>query len=168
MKVVKHLFDIGVLAELAGDMLEAEATYCAIHAEQVKYRGLACTVAEALGDTQDAAFWASLVDVGPSEENDKIVFFRKGIRALDSHLFKEPFQIAQARSAAGIATLVASAIKRGGTGLDLPGFLKTPPHPEALRWAKLSAPWENLNRLKRTDTPAFACWVKAQELEPAS
>ena len=170
IKVVKHLFDIGVLAELAGNMLEAEATYRAVHAEQVKYRGLACTGAETLADTQDAAFWASLIDVGPPEENEKIVFFRKGIRALDSHLFNEPFQIAQARHAAGIASLVASAIKRGGTGLDLPDFLKTPPDPEALRWAKLRAPWENLNRLKRTDTPAFACWVKAQDLEspPAS
>jgi hypothetical protein len=164
IKVVKHLFDIAVLAELAGNMLEAEVTYRAIHAEQVKYRGLACTMAEALADTQDAAFWVSRVDGRPPEENEKTVFFRKGIRALDSHLFSEPFQFAQARHAAGIASLAASAIKRGGTGLALPDFLKTRPDPEALRWAKLPAPWENLNRLKQTDLLAFACWVKAQEI----
>ena len=165
IKVLKHLFDIAVLAELASNLDEAEATYRAIHAEQVKYRGLSCTMAEALEDTQDAAFWVSRVDGRPPEENEKTAFFRKGIRALDSHLFSETFQIAQARNAAGIASLVASAIKRGGEGLDLPSFLDAPPDPEALRWAKLDAPWENLNRLKQTDPLAFACWVKAQELE---
>jgi hypothetical protein len=164
IKVLKHLFDIAVLAELALNLDEAEATYRAIHAEQVKYRGLSCTMAEALEDTQDAAFWVSRVDGRPPEENEKTAFFRKGIRALDSHLFSETFQIAQARNAAGIASLVASAIKRGGEGLDLPSFLNAPPDPEALRWAKLDAPWENLNRLKQTDPVAFACWVKAQEL----
>jgi len=164
IKVVKHLFDIAVLAELARNLDEAKATYRAIHAEQVKYRGLSCTMAEALADTQDAAFWVSRVDGRPPEENEKTEFFRKGIRALDSHLFSEPFQIAQARHAAGIATLVASAIKTGRTDLDLPRFLTGELDPESLRWAKLDAPWENLNRLKQTDPLAFACWVKAQEL----
>ena len=164
IKVVKHLFDIAVLAELARNLDEAKATYRAIHAEQVKYRGLSCTMAEALEDTQDAAFWVSRVDGRPPEENEKTEFFRKGIRALDSHLFSEPFQIAQARNAAGIASLVASAIKTGRTDLDLPRFLTDELDPESLRWAKLDAPWENLNRLKQTDPLAFACWLKAQEL----
>ena len=164
IKVVKHLFDIAVLAELARNLDEAKATYRAIHAEQLKYRGLSCTMAEALEDTQDAAFWVSRVDGRPPEENEKTEFFRKGIRSLDSHLFSEPFQIAQARHAAGIATLVASAIKTGRTDLDLPRFLTGELDPESLRWAKLDAPWENLNRLKQTDPLAFACWVKAQEL----
>jgi hypothetical protein len=164
IKVVKHLFDIAVLAELARNLDEAKATYRAIHAEQVKYRGLSCTMAEALEDTQDAAFWVSRVDGRPPEENEKTEFFRKGIRALDSHLFSEPFQIAQARHAAGIATLLASAIKTGRTDLDLPRFLTGELDPESLRWAKLDAPWENLNRLKQTDPLAFACWLKAQEL----
>jgi hypothetical protein len=170
IKVVKHLFDISVLAGMAGNIAETEGTYRAVHAEQVKYRALDCGLAEALEDTQDAAFWVSRVDGRPPEENEKTVFFRKGLRSLDSHLFSEPFQIAQARNAAGIAALVASALKRGETTLDLPAFVTSEPNPEDLRWAKLDAPWENLNRLKQTDPVAFACWIKAQDLEspPAS
>ncbi len=166
IKVVKHLFDISLLARMAGNLAETEATYRAVHAEQVKYRALDCGLAEALADTQDAAFWVSRVDGRPPEENEKTIFFRKGIRALDSHLFSEPFQIAQSRNAAGIAALVASALKRGATNLDLPAFVSSEPNPENLRWAKLDAPWEHLNRLKQTDPAAFACWLKAQELSP--
>jgi hypothetical protein len=164
IKVVKHLFDIAVLARMAADIAETEATYRAVHAEQVKYRELNCAVSEALADTQDAAFWVSRVDGRPPEENEKTEFFRKGIRALDSHLFSEPFQNAQARQAAGIAALAASAIKTRRTDLDLPRFLTGDLDPESLRWAKLATPWENLNRLKQTDPLAFACWLKAQEL----
>lgn len=165
IKVVKHLFDISVLAGMSGNIAETEATYRAVHAEQVKYRALDCGLAEALADTQDAAFWVSRVDGRPPEETEKTAFFRKGIRALDSHLFSETFQIAQARNAAGIAALVASALKLGSTKLDLSAFVASEPNPEDLRWAKLEAPWENLNRLKQTDPVAFACWIKAQELE---
>jgi len=168
IKVLKHLFDISVLAGMAGSIAETEATYRAVHAQQVKYRALDCGLAEALADTQDAAFWASRVDGRPPEENEKTVFFRKGIRALDSHLFSEPFQIAQSRNAAGIAALLASALKRGATTLDLPAIVSNEPNPEDLRWTKLDAPWENLNRLKQTDPVAFAYWIKAQELESAA
>lgn len=165
IKVVKHLFDISLLARMAGKIAETEATYRAVHAEQVKYRALDCGLAGALEDTQDAAHWVSRVDEPPPKENEKTVFFRKGIRALDSHLFSEPFQIGQARDAAGIAAMVASALKLGATNLDLPAIVSSEPNPEDLRWAKLDGPWENLNRLKQTDLAAFAYWIKAQELE---
>jgi len=168
IKVVKHLFDISVLARMAGNIAETNATYRAVHAAQVKYRALDCGLAEALADTQDAAHWVSRVDEPPPKENEKTIFFRKGIRALDSHLFSESFQIAQARDAAGIAALVASALKRGATNLDLPAIVFSEPNPEDLRWAKLDAPWENLNRFKITDLAAFAYWIKAQELESAA
>lgn len=168
IKVVKHLFDISVLAGMAGNIAETQATYRAVHTEQVKYRALDCGLAEALTDTQDAAHWVSRVDGRPPEENEKTIFFRKGIRALDSHLFSEPFQIAQSRNAAGIAALVASALKLGAKTLDLPAFVASEPNIEDLRWAKLDAPWENLNRLKQTDPLAFACWIKAQALESST
>ena len=147
IKVLKHLFDISVLARMAGNIAETNATYWAVHAEQVKYRALDCGLAEALADTQDAAHWVSRVDEPPPKENEKTIFFR---------------------DAAGIAALVASALKRGATNLDLPAFVSSEPNPEDLRWAKLDAPWENLNRFKTTDLAAFAYWIKAQELESAA
>lgn len=163
IKVVKHLFDIGVLAGEATDPAQTIATYRAIHAEQTKYRKLDCSLAEALADTQDAAFWVARGD-GRGQENEKTEFFRRGIRAMDSHLFNKPFQFAQARVAAGRAALVAELIRAEAQSFDLAGFLRSEPDLETLRWAKLVDPWENLNRLKQTDHVAFACWLKAQEI----
>jgi hypothetical protein len=57
MKVVKHLFDVGELAVIAGNHFDAVRSYRAIHAEQLRWRGGEWTIDQTLDDTQDAAFW---------------------------------------------------------------------------------------------------------------
>jgi len=164
IKVVKHLFDVGELATLASDMGETIRTYRRIHSEQTKYRHIECSIDQALADTQDAAFWVARVDSRPREENDKIEFFRKGIRAMDSHLFSQPFHRAESRLAAGRAALIAELIRTGQENFDLPAFVGADPDLDAMREAQLGDPWNNLNRLKQTDLRAFACWHRAQEI----
>lgn len=164
IKVVKHLFDIGELALHANDLAETLATYGNVHAEQIQYRGQSYTIDEALDDTQDAAFWMARVDGKPREEHERIDFFRNGMRALDSHLFTQPFRRIEARIAAGRAALAAELIRQQTTTFDLPEFLSADPNLFNLAEASLKESWQNLNRLKQTDVKAFECWYQAQQI----
>lgn len=164
IKVVKHLFDVGELSTLVGSLDETLETYRRVHEQQCLYRGGAWTVAETLSDTLDAAFWVSRIDGRPTEENEKIAFFRQGIRALDSHLFDVPFQRAEARLAAGRAALAAHLLREGITRFDLAAFAAAEPDVAALAEASLDGVWSNLNRLMQTDLKAFECWHRAQSL----
>ena len=162
MKVVKHLFDVGELSIIAGNLNDAVQTYRAVHAEQLRWGRDECTIDQALDDTQDAAFWVCRRDLRPQETHKKIDFFGDGIRALDSHLFNQPFQIAESRLAAGRAALVAELIRQGQTQFDLTAFLAAEIDINTVRAANLNASWINLNRLKKTDAKAFECWNQAQ------
>lgn len=164
MKVVKHLFDVGELAAIAGNFSDAVQTYRAVHAEQLRWRGGEWTTDQTLDDTQDAAFWVCRRDLRPLESHEKIDFLGNGIRALDSHLFSQPFQIAESRLAAGRAALVAELIRQGHGDFDLPEFLAAGIDLDTLRDASLEGAWSNLNRLKQTDPKAFECWHLAQRI----
>lgn len=165
MKVVKHLFDVAELAAIAGNLTDAVQTYRAVHAEQLQWRGGEWTVNQTLDDTQDGAFWVCRRDLRPKETHAKIDFFGDGIRALDSHLFNQPFQIAESRLAAGRAALVAEWIRKEQSDFQLPGFLAAGVDLQAIRDVSLDGAWIHLNRLKQTDPKAFECWHAAQALK---
>ena len=164
MKVVKHLFDVGELAAHAVNQANAVKTYRAIYEEQLRWRGGDWTTNETLNDTQDAAFWVCRRDLRPKENHEKIDFFGDGIRAMDSHLFNQPFQRAESRAAAARAALAAEWIRQERGNFDLSGFLFKEYDLEAIRDATLEGNWTNLNRLKQTDPKAFECWLQAQHL----
>lgn len=168
MKVVKHLFDVAELAAIAGNLSDAVQTYRAVHAEQLRWGREKCTIDQALDDTQDAAFWVCRRDLRPQETHEKIDFFGDGIRAMDSHLFNQPFQIAESRLAAARAALVAEWIRQEQTGFYLPAFLAAEIDLAVIGDANLDGAWTNLNRLKQTDPKAFECWYAAQGLRQAN
>ncbi len=162
MKVVKHLFDVAELAAIADNLTDAVQTYRAVHAEQLHWRGGEWTTNQTLDDTQDAAFWVCRRDLRPQETHAKIDFFGDGIRAMDSHLFNQPFQIAESRLAAGRAALVAELFRQDQMQFDLPAFLAAEIDLNTIRDANLDGAWSNLNRLKQTDPKAFECWHRAR------
>jgi hypothetical protein len=172
IKVLKHLFDLGVLAELGENMADAIASYERIFEEQLKFRadvfqqrGIEMTPDLALDDSQDAAFWAARVGGRrlPTNE-DKLTFMQSGIRALRSHLFTEPFAPAQTRLAAGRATLIAEIVRKGSTDFDLPSALGAPLDAEYINGTKLEGSWADLNTIKGTNTDAYVLWEQAQRL----
>jgi len=165
MKVVKHLFDIGELTTIAGNLANVLQTYRAVHAEQLRWRGGKWTIDQTLDDTQDAAFWVCRRDLRPRESHEKIDFFGDGIRALDSHLFNQPFQIAESRLAAARAALVAEWVRQEKSDFNIQSFLSAEIDVEAIREASLEGSWANLNRLKQTDAKAFECWHMAQRIK---
>ncbi len=163
MKVVKHLFDVGELAAITGNLHNAVKTYHAVHAEQLKWREGKWTIDQTLDDTQDASFWVCRRNLLiPSEKHARIEFFGNGISALDTHLFNQPFKTAESRLAAGRATLVAECIRQGHVDFDLQSFIAAEIDIKSIRDASLDGGWTILNRLKKTDPKAFECWHQAQ------
>jgi len=87
---------------------------------------------------------------------------------MDSHLFNQPFQIAESRLAAARAALIAEWVRQEQSDFDLPAFLAAGIDLEAIRDASLDGAWTNLNGLKKTDPKAFECWHQAQSMRQST
>ena len=142
IKVIKHLYDIGILADMADDADSAITTYAAIHAEQLRFRGIDHSVEETLLDTQTAAYHVCRLGGKKQEAADELTLqhrdiLGKGIGSLESHLFSEPFRQADSQIAAAKAALAAQMISSKSTDFNIAGFLATEPDLVQLRAAEL-------------------------------
>jgi len=170
IKVIKHLYDIGVLADIAADTGETITTYRNIHAEQIKFRGVDHSLEDTLRDTQMAAY--HVCRIGGQKQNAADLealahreILAKGIAALGSHLFAEPFQRAESRLAAAKAALTARMILHNATDFNIPAFLSESYNPIDLKTAELTGPWEHISQpLKKGNIEAFRIWHQAQLL----
>lgn len=172
IKVIKHLYDIGVLADIATNTGEVIATYRNIHAEQIKFRGTDHTLADALHDTQTAAYHVCRIGGPKQNAADALALeqrgiLARGIAALDSHLFTEPFQRAESQIAAAKAALAARMILHDATDFNISGFLSESYDSDDFKAAELTGSWEHISQpLKRGNFPAFRIWHRAQSLIP--
>jgi hypothetical protein len=165
MQVVKHLFDVGQLAAIADNLNETIKTYTTIHAEQIRYRKLEVNLSACLNDTQEAALGVSLVEGLQKPSSDsRQNFFRRGIVALDSHLFTERFDAQAYRTAAARAALVAELVRHNKADYNLSQFIAQELDIPKLIAATLSSPLDTLNKIKKTAPAAFVCWLEIQQL----
>lgn len=166
IKVAKHLFDLGELAMVADTFEETVKTYQAVHQEQQKYRGVEFEIDACLDDTQDVAYWTSIPRIPKQPENkEKYDYMRQGIESLKTHLIDGSFGVEAYRNAAGRAALVAELVRREQVDFNLPEFLTAPLDIDRIKAATLDGAWKYLEGLRKTETNAFVCWVRAQELK---
>lgn len=170
IKVIKHLYDIGVLADLAADTGETITTYRNIHAEQIKFRGVDHSLEDTLRDTQMAAYHVCRIggqkqNAANSEALAHREILTKGIAALGSHLFTEPFQRAEPQLAAAKAALTANMILHNAKDFNISAFLSQSYNSADLKNAELTGPWEHISQpLKKGNIEAFRIWHQAQFL----
>jgi|GEM_PF-430295 len=171
IKVIKHLFDIGVLAEISTDTVEAITTYRNIHAEQIKFRGVNHTLEDTLRDSQRAAYHVCRLGGQKETAGDETALkhreiLAKGISSLASHLFSDHFQRADSQISAARAALSAQMILHNATGFNISAFLSESYDPLDLKAAELTGPWEHISQpLKKGNIEAFRIWHQAQLLE---
>lgn len=174
IKIVKHLFDIAELTNLASDANAIISTYTAIHAEQLEFRTGEWSIEETLADTQRAAYHVcrlggSKQNLGDETSQEHREILKNGISSLGSHLFNQPFQRADAQIAAAKATLTAQLIASKATTFDLAEFINENPDIPSLKPAQLYNDWEHISApLKKGNIEAFRIWLKAQELQSTS
>ena len=167
IRVAKQLFDVGELFA-ASTNLEMVAKSYAIHFEhQKRYRGLDCSIEDALEDTLAAAYTLSQIGLKHGEENDRTTFFRDGIKALNTHLLGGGFNPVAAKTPAARAALVATILKANRFDRTLEQLQTVPTDTEVLRTLRIDGRWQKLHTLRKTNLEAFYLWHQAHLIDAA-
>lgn len=163
MQIVKQLFDVGELFNLAEDVTAVRRVYQRVFDLENVYRGGGLTAKDSLDDTLDAALMLSLHRLKGVKDLPEAVLLEDGVRKLTSHLVNHRFNLDTAKLAAAKAALVARLIADEGSGPSLEAF-RTIPTPEELRLLKIEGEWERLNRLMSVNPEAFWYWYQTSRL----
>jgi hypothetical protein len=165
MDIVKQLFDIGVLFDVATDLAVVATSYEATHANQCRYRKTSYTLDQTLDDTLNACVALSEHGMrGALRVGERGPYFQEGIQNLEGHLVTDRFALDQARVAAGKAACVAAWIKHRPPDVSLEQMRFNVAQIQGLQDAEIRDPWRPLTRLKGGNPEAFFYWRRAQQL----
>jgi Nucleotidyl transferase AbiEii toxin, Type IV TA system len=164
MQIVKQLFDVGELFNLAEDLTAVRRIYQKVFAQENEYRGGGFTPADALEDTLQASLSLSMHKLKGVKDSSEAILLEDGARKLTSHLVDHRFNLDMAKLAAAKAALVAKLIGSEAAGSSLEVF-KTIPPPEEIRKLRIEGEWEHLNRLMSVNPEAFWYWYQASRME---
>lgn len=163
MQIVKQLFDVGELFNLAEDLTEVRRVYQKVFALENEYRGGGFTPADALEDTLQASLSLSKHQIKGVNDSPDALTLVDGVRKLKSHLVDHNFTLDMAKLAGAKAALMARLIACEESGQSLEIY-KTIPPPEEIRLLNIDGDWERLNRLKSVNPAAFWYWYQASNL----
>jgi predicted nucleotidyltransferase component of viral defense system len=162
LDIVKQLYDVAALFDVAANLSPVAEAYERTVAKQNLYRNTSYAVTATLADSVEAAYLLSQHGLrgGVNDENASALI--EGIRALDGHLLQESFRHDQARIASGKVALLACLLLQSNRAVSLGKHRYLSSNVAALRTAALRAPWASLQRLRGGNTEAFFYWWKAQ------
>ncbi len=162
--VVKQLFDVGVLFDVATDIDKAAQVYAALHVNQCRYRNAAYTVEQTLRDTIDSCLGLTWCELrGPGKDDPMGMYLKDGVQRLQSHIVNGRFDKDPSHVAAGKAACAAALIlRRPQIALESIRFKNV--SIEELGKAKITGDWATLERLRGGNPEAFFYWWQAQRL----
>lgn len=163
MQIVKQLFDVGELFNLAEDLTAVRRVYRRVFDLENVYRGGGFTVNDALEDTLNASLSLCLHRLKGIKNAPEALMLEDGARKLMSHLVNYRFNLVMAKLAAAKAALITRLIANKDSGSSLEAFRAIPPL-EELRQLMITGEWERLNRLKAVNSEAFQYWYQASTL----
>lgn len=164
MQIVKQLFDVGELFNIAEDLTEVRRVYKKVFDLENVYRGNGFEPADALEDTLQASLSLSRHRLkGVKDNTPEALMLEDGARKLTSHLVNHRFNLDDAKLAAAKSALVARLIANEDSGQSLAAF-RTVLNTDSLRELMITGDWERLNRLKSTNPEAFWYWYQASRL----
>jgi nucleotidyltransferase AbiEii toxin of type IV toxin-antitoxin system len=163
MQIVKQLFDVGELFNLAEDLTAVRRVYQKVFSLENAYRGGGFTPADALEDTLQASLSLSMHQLKGVKDSPEALMLVDGVRKLTSHLVDHHFTLDMAKLAAAKAALVARLITSEESGPSLEAFRSVPTN-EELGQLMITGEWERLNRLKNINPEAFWYWYQASKL----
>jgi hypothetical protein len=119
-KIVKHLFDIGELFNVASDVHVLQNVYGKLAAAEIGYRQGKWDARECLEDAIRTARLVTALAVSRDDLHpENAALLRLGIDQLAGHLLGIRFTTIDAAIAAGKAALLATVIKNGATGTPI-------------------------------------------------
>lgn len=158
MEIIKQLYDIGNLVDVATDMQIIKPTYNTIVKTEIAYRNLKdIPPAEVLEDTYQTALCISLRGADGKGNFEELL---KGIQAVRGFIFSEPFHLDKAVTSAAKAAYVSQLIAKDEKEIE------KYTDPQQIAEATIEAPNNTrLQRLKKSNPEAFFYWWKATQLK---
>lgn len=164
MQIMKQLFDVGELFEIAEDIPTIRRVYHKVFALENEYRGGNFTPGQTLDDTLDAALRISKHGLKGVHEDPEAVKLLTGVSKLAGHLVNYRFNPDRAKVAAAKAALLSRLILAEGQNESL-AYWRTPPDIKAVGELTIVGDWERLQRLRSTSPEAFYYWYQAAILQ---
>ena len=101
MEIIKQLYDVMTLIEVAEDFTEVRETYYSLVQDEIAYRGLDIGPGDALRDTYNAA--VSIASRGKVSKEDYVSYLQ-GLRDVRSHIYVENFSAEEASKRVPVVT----------------------------------------------------------------
>lgn len=160
MQIVKQLFDVGELFNVAEDLAVVRRVYARVFAQENGYRGKGLDMKDALDDTFHTSLCYCLHDLKGVPRHPDAELLEAGRRRLDSHLINHTFHLNAAKLTASKAAFLTRLVLNDEANNSLDHW-RTMPDMEALRTSMISGEWERLNRLKAIDPETFWYWFQS-------
>ena len=155
MEIIKQLYDVMTLIEVAEDFTEVRETYYSLVQDEIAYRGLDIGPGDALRDTYNAA--VSIASRGKVSKEDYVSYLQ-GLRDVRSHIYVENFSAEEASKRVPVVMyLVACLLK------NVP-FEKDSDSAAYLGAGFISDELKALKSLRKVAPAGYACAVKADRL----
>lgn len=155
MEIIKQLYDVMTLIEVAEDFTEVRETYYSLVQDEIAYRGLDIGPGDALRDTYNAA--VSIASRGKVSKEDYVSYLQ-GLRDVRSHIYVENFSAEEASKRVPVVMyLVACLLK------NVP-FEKDIDFAAYLGAGFISDELKALKSLRKVAPAGYACAVKADRL----
>jgi hypothetical protein len=156
MEILKQLYDIGNLIDIAEDGELVKNTFESFSLTELKYRECEDKIEEVLEDIYQTSL--CIVSRGASGKGD-FTALQTGIQRVSIFIFSETFYIDKAIIAASKAAYIATLIRTGKATIEKYG------DPKIMKNWSIGEPfWPRLNRLKKSNPEAFFYWYKIFEL----
>ena len=155
MEIIKQLYDVMTLIEVAEDFTEVRETYYSLVQAEIAYRGLDIGPGDALRDTYNAT--VSIASRGKVSKEDYVSYLQ-GLRDVRSHIYVENFSAEEASKRVPVVMyLVACLLKNVPFEKDI--------DPAAYLGAGfISDELKALKSLRKVAPAGYACAVKADRL----
>lgn len=164
MQIMKQLFDVGELFDLADDLVAIRRVYHRVFGLENGYRGGGFTSRQTLDDTLDAALHLSRHNLKGVRDTPEALKLLDGTRKLSSHLVNHQFNPTIAKVAASKAALLSRLIIVEDQAEPLSHW-RTLPELEQIAALSIDGDWRQLQRLRNTSPEAFYYWYQTAGLQ---
>lgn len=162
-KMIKHVFDVGELFNIAGNIHAVRDVYNIIAAAEIGYRSSSKRPADCLDDTIEAARLITGLAINQRFHPENCRLLDAGIGALRGHLIGTDWNLRHAAIAAGKAALLAAVIRHNATERTFDQLRYESGKLAGLSGVKLSR-FPELNKLPGASPEAFYYWKLVDEL----
>lgn len=170
MQVVKQLFDVAELFDVAHDLAAVTAAYDAMLALEIGYRGGGFTRQQVLLDTRDACLALSLHGLKGVPAHADAALLVGGINRLGNHLVQGRYSIDDAKVSASKVALLTTLLLAGGEAGHWAArhFTDKAETSASLQGLNMALPdWARLERMKTIRPEAYFYWQRAASIQKA-